>query len=62
MCLDMLSGIVLKVLVTQSRPTVWDPMDCSPPGPYVNGTLQARILEWVAIPFCKGSGIVHITF
>ena len=28
-----------------------DPMDCSLPGPSVHGILQARILEWVAIPF-----------
>ena len=26
-----------------------------PPGPSVHGILQARILEWVAIPFCRGS-------
>jgi len=30
-------------------------MDCSPPGPCVLGILQARILEWVAIPFSRGS-------
>ena len=30
-------------------PTVCDPVDCSPPGSCVHGTLQARILEWVAI-------------
>ena len=36
---------------------VWlcDPMDCSPPGSSVHGILQTRILEWVAIPFAKGS-------
>ena len=43
------------VLVTQSCPTLWDPMDCSPPGSSVHGILQARILEWVAIPFSRGS-------
>ena len=32
-----------------------DPMDCSPPGSSVHGILQARILEWVAIPFSKES-------
>ena len=32
-----------------------DPMDCSPPGSFVYGILQARILEWVAIPFSGGS-------
>ena len=32
-----------------------DPMDCTPPGSSVHGILQARILEWVAIPFSRGS-------
>ena len=32
-----------------------DPMDCSPPGSSVHGILQARILEWVAIPFSRES-------
>ena len=44
-----------KVLVLQTCPTLWDPMDCSPPGSSVHGILQARILEWVAIPFSSGS-------
>ena len=35
--------------------TLWDPMDCSPPGSSVHGILQARILEWVAIYFSRGS-------
>ena len=39
----------------QSRPTLCDPMDCSPPGSSVHGTLQARILEWVAMPSSRGS-------
>jgi len=30
-------------------------MDCSPPGSSVYGILQARILQWVAIPFSRGS-------
>ena len=38
------------LLVGQSCPTVCDPMNCSPPGPSVHGFLQARVLEWVAIP------------
>ena len=42
-------------LVTQSCPTLCDPMDCSPPGSSVHGILQARILEWVAISFSRGS-------
>ena len=32
-----------------------DPMDCSPPGSSVHGIAQARILEWAAIPFSRGS-------
>ena len=36
-------------LVTQSFPTIWDTMDCSPPGSSVHGILQARILEYVAM-------------
>ena len=36
---------------------VWlcNPMDCSPPGSSVHGIFQARILEWVVIPFSRGS-------
>ena len=45
----------VKMLVTQSRPTLCDSMDCSPPGSSVHGILQARILEWDTIPFCRGS-------
>ena len=37
------------------RPTLCDPMGCSPPGSSVHGILQARILEWVAISFSRGS-------
>ena len=39
----------------QSCLTLWDLMDCSPPGSSVHGILQARILEWVAIPSSRGS-------
>ena len=42
-------------LVTQSCPTLCDFMDYSPPGSSVYGILQARILEWVAIPFSRQS-------
>ena len=45
----------VKVLVTQSCPTLCDPMDWRPPGSSVHGILQARILEWVAISFSRGS-------
>ena len=57
-----------KTVVTQSCPTLWDPMDCRPPGSSVHGILQARILEWLAISFSRGSSrprdqtwVFHIT-
>ena len=37
--------------VTQSCPTLRDPMDCSLPGSSVHGIFQARVLEWGAIAF-----------
>ena len=40
----------LKVKVAQSCPILCNPMDC-----IVHGILQARILEWVAFPFSRGS-------
>ena len=43
------------MLVTQSCLTLWDPMDYSPPGSSVHGIFQARILEWVAVSFSRGS-------
>ena len=52
-------------LVAQSCLTLWDPMDYIPPGSSVHGILQARILEWVAMPSSKGSsqlsnpGLLH---
>ena len=49
-----------RVLVTQSCPTVCNPMDCSPPDSSVHGILQARILEWGAISFSNTKkGISH---
>ena len=41
----------VDVLVTQSCPTLRDPMACSPLGSSVHGISQARIQEWVAMPF-----------
>ena len=38
----------VKVLVAQSCPTLYDPIDCSPPGSSVHEILQARTLEWAA--------------
>ena len=37
--------------ITQSRLTLSDPMDCSPPGSSIRGIFQARVLDWVAIAF-----------
>ena len=43
------------VLSYQLCLTLWDLMDCNLPGSSVHGSLQARILEWIAIPFSKRS-------
>ena len=43
--------LCMCMLVIQLCPTLCDPMDCS----CVHGILQARILEWVAVPFSRGS-------
>ena len=45
----------VRVLVTSSCLTLCDPLDCSPPGSSVRGILQARIPEWLAIPFPRRS-------
>ena len=42
-------------LVAQSCLTLYDPVDCSPPGSSVHGILQARILQWVAMPSSRES-------
>ena len=44
-----------KVLATQLCPTLCDPTNCNPPGSSVHGILQAGILEWIVIPFSRGS-------
>ena len=54
---DMFLNFTLKVKekVAQLYLTLWNPTDCSLPGSSVHGILQARILEWVAYPFSRGS-------
>ena len=47
--------LTLCVSVVQLCPTLCDPVDCSPPGSSMHGILQARILEWVAMPSSRGS-------
>ena len=51
---DWVTSLTLCAKSLQSCLTFCDPMDCSPPGSSVHGILQARILEWVAIPFSPG--------
>ena len=46
--------VCVCVLVTQSCPTLGNPMDCSLPHSSVHGILQTRILEWVAFCFSRG--------
>ena len=45
--------------VTQSCPTLSDPMDCSLPGSSIHGIFQARVLEWGAIAFSVHSHSRH---
>ena len=47
---DVASSYTLKVKVAQLCLTLCNPLDC-----IVHGILQARILEWIAIPFFRGS-------
>ena len=49
----MMKNVCMSVI--HSCAALCDPMDCSPPGSSVHGILQARILEWVAISFSRGS-------
>ena len=51
----LMTFLECPVLATKSYLTLFDPMDCSLPGSSVHGISQARILEWVAISFSRGS-------
>ena len=51
----LLRQLMVHAKLLQSCLTLCNPMDCSPPGPSVNGILQASILEWVAMPSSRGS-------
>ena len=55
--LNVLSPTADLVLVIQSCPTLCDPVDCKPLGSSIHGILQARILEWVAMPSSRGSSL-----
>ena len=52
---DLMLAAAICCLVAQLCPTLCDPMDCSPPGSSIHGIFQARILEWIAMPFSRGS-------
>ena len=45
--------------VTQSCPSLNDPMDCSPPGSSIHGSFQARVLEWGAMAFSLQKSFVE---
>ena len=49
------SSVKSESEVTQSCPTLCNPMDCSPPASSIHGIFQARVLVWVAISFSRGS-------
>ena len=50
-------GLTYECVHAQSCPALQDLMDCSLPSSSVHGILQARILEWIAILFCRGSSL-----
>ena len=60
-CIHVENKIIKKIIclwswsITQSCPTLFHPMDCNLPGSPDHGISQARILEWVAVPFSRGS-------
>ena len=52
---SVLQRVCIRAKSLQSGPTLCSPVGCSPPGSSVPGILQARILEWVAMPSYRGS-------
>ena len=58
MCICMCVSVSVCVCAcAQLCPILCDPMDCSLPGTSVHGTSQARILEWAAVSYSKGSNL-----
>ena len=57
LCILMTVAAAAKSL--QSRPTLSDPIDGSPPGSSVHGIFQAGVLEWGAIAFSNDSRVDH---
>ena len=52
---SLVTTCIVHATLLQSCLTLCRPLDCSPPGPLVHGVLQARTLEWVAMPSSRGS-------
>ena len=48
-------SLILGAKSLQLYPTLCDPLGCSPPGSSIHGFLQARVLEWVAMPSSRGT-------
>ena len=53
--ITLVEDVCMRVKLLQSRLTLCDPMDCSPPGSSVQGILWEGILEWVAMPVSRES-------
>ena len=51
------NNVLCCAKLLQSCPTVCNHLGCSPPGSSVHGILQARVLEWVAVSFSRGSSL-----
>ena len=68
-CINSTLKLIIRIPCTkflQSCPTLCNPMDSGPPDSPVHGILQARILEWVAMPSSKGSSLpgdgTHVSY
>ena len=49
------NSLCVHAKLLQPRPALCNSVDCGPPGSSSHGILQARVLEWVAMPFSRGS-------
>ena len=58
--LQLWCSLTVHARSLQSYSTLCDPIDWSPPGSSVYGTLQAKLLEWVVMPFSRGSSRLRV--
>ena len=58
--LQLWCSLTVRARSLQSYSTLCDPIDWSPPGSSVYGTLQAKLLEWVVMPFSRGSSRLRV--